>query len=115
MEYQELASDRAGEPSEMIRQRIVPARAIQVERFRGERFFTNARMDMRHVRKHCMLDGDGQMLVRQAMESLGLSARAYGKILKLARTIADLEGIASIRVQHVSEAVNCRSLERALE
>jgi len=115
VEFQELASDRAGEPSEKIRQRIIPARAIQVERFRGERFFTNARMDMRHVRKHCMLDGDGQMLVRQAMESLGLSARAYGKILKVSRTIADLEGCENIQSQHVSEAVNYRTLERTLE
>ena len=58
---------------------------------------------------------DGQMLVRQAMESLGLSARAYGKILKVSRTIADLEGCENIQSQHVSEAVNYRTLERTLE
>ena len=108
--YRKLAADRAGEPSERIRERVQRASARQ-----RERFFSNARMDVRHVRKYCRLDGDGQMLLRQAMDSLGLSARAYNKILKIARTIADLEGKDDIRAYHVSEAINYRSLDRALE
>ena len=115
VQYQEMASERAGEPSSAIRQRVQQARARQSERFAGEGFFTNARMDTRHVRRHCRLDGDGQLLVRQAMESLGLSARAYNKILKTARTIADLEGADRIQSHHLSEAINYRTLDRALE
>ena len=72
-------------------------------------------MDVRHVRKHCRLDGDGQMLLRQAIDALGLSARAYDKILKIARTIADIEGADDIQPHHVSEAINYRTLDRALE
>ena len=113
--YRKLAADRAGEPSERIRERVQRASARQRERFKGEGFFSNARMDVRHVRKYCRLDGDGQMLLRQAMDSLGLSARVYNKILKIARTIADLEGKDDIRAYHVSEAINYRSLDRALE
>jgi len=115
VEYRDLAGDRSGEASLAIRARVERARHIQYERFQGEGFFTNARMQIRHIRKYCTLDGDGQMLLRQAMDALGLSARAYGKILKVARTIADLEGCQQIRPHHVSEAINYRTLDRALE
>jgi magnesium chelatase family protein len=115
VEYRELAADRSGEPSERIRERIERASERQHARFRDDVIFTNARMDVRHVRKHCRPDGDGQMLLRQAMDSIGLSARAYNKILKIARTIADLEGKDDIKAHHVSEAINYRSLDRALE
>jgi len=114
VQYQEMASERPGEPSSAIRERVQQARARQSERFAGEGFFTNARMDTRHVRRHCRLDDDGQLLVRQAMESLGLSARAYNKILKTARTIADLEGADRIQSHHLSEAINYRTLDRTL-
>ncbi|MBS3764626.1 MAG: hypothetical protein KGZ25_15110, partial [Planctomycetes bacterium] len=69
----------------------------------------------RHMKKYCKVGGDAQALLRQAMMSLGLSARAYGKILKVARTIADLGGQEDIQAHHVSEAVNYRALDRSLE
>ena len=115
VDYRELASDRSGEASLSIRARVERARRRQQARFSGERFFANARMDVTHVRRLCRLDGDGQMLLRQAIDSLGLSARAYNKILKVARTIADLDGAADIGPQHVSEAINYRCLDRVLE
>jgi len=115
VDYRDLVSDLPGEPSASIRQRVEAARRTQHERFAGQGFFTNSRMQMTHIRKYCRLDGDGQLLVRQAMQSLGLSARAYNKILKVARTIADLEGCEQIQAPHVSEAINYRTLDRALE
>jgi magnesium chelatase family protein len=115
VEYRELSGERSGEPSAAIRERVLRARERQLERFKGEKFFYNARMQMPHIRRHCKLDGDGQALLKQAMESLGLSARAYTKILKVARTIADLEGAASIQPHHITEAINYRTLDRALE
>ncbi len=115
VEYQALASGRYGEPSQVIRQRVEVARERQLDRFQGERFFANSRMEIRYVRKHCALDGDGQMLLRQAMDSLGLSARAYNKILKVARTIADLDNCDHVKPHHLSEAINYRSLDIALE
>ena len=115
VEYRDLAGERSGEPSTAIRARVEKARRRQYERFQADGFFTNARMQVRHMRKYCALNGDGQMLLRQAMDALGLSARAYGKILKVARTIADLEGCEQILAHHVSEAINYRTLDRALE
>jgi len=115
VEYHDLAGERSGEPSTTIRARVEKARRRQYERFQADGFFTNARMQVRHMRKYCALNGDGQMLLRQAMDALGLSARAYGKILKVARTIADLEGCEQILAHHVSEAINYRTLDRALE
>ena len=85
------------------------------DRFAGEKFFCNARMQMPHIRRHCRVDADGQALLKQAMESLGLSARAYTKILKVGRTIADLEGAASIQPHHITEAIDYRTRDRALE
>jgi magnesium chelatase family protein len=72
-------------------------------------------MGARHVRRYCALEQDGKNLMRQAMDALGLSARAYDKILKVARTIADLENKDSIKAHHISEAINYRSLDRDLE
>jgi len=112
--YRELAAERSGEPSAKLRAAVVPARQKQMERFAREKFFTNARMGTRDVRTYCQLDQDGQMLLQQAVDSLGLSARAYNKILKIARTIADLESCDEIRIHHLSEAINYRSLDRAL-
>ena len=115
MEYRELAGERSGEPSASIRQRVQSACTAQQQRFRDEPFFSNARMSIRHVRRHCALDREGEALLRQAMEGLGLSARAYTKILKVARTIADLEGADAVRPHHLTETVNCRTLDRVLE
>ena len=116
VEFEDLRSgQRSGETSETVREHVVRARDLQRERFAGEGFFTNSRMDVRHMEQHCRLDGAGEALLRQAMDSLALSARAYGKILKVARTLADLEGLDSIQPQHISEAVAYRSMDRALE
>jgi magnesium chelatase family protein len=115
VEYQELTSNRSGERSEEIRKRVERARERQKKRFDGTPLFTNARMGARHVRRYCVLEQDGKNLMRQAMDALGLSARAYDKILKVARTIADLENKDSIKAHHISEAINYRSLDRDLE
>ncbi|NLW50190.1 MAG: YifB family Mg chelatase-like AAA ATPase [Candidatus Brocadiaceae bacterium] len=115
LEYRELAAARPGEPSAAVRARVVAARRIQIERFAGDGVYANAQMPRRQVRAHCALDDDGRLLLRQAMETLGLSARAYDKILKVARTIADLEASDRILPQHVSEAINYRTLDRRLE
>jgi len=115
VKYRELASDRSGEPSEAIRARVTAARRKQAQRFAGENFFTNARMQNRHIRSHCQMEQDGHVLLRQAVDALGLSARAYSKILKIARTIADLDNADGIRAEHVSEAIQYRSLDRVLE
>jgi magnesium chelatase family protein len=112
VEYRELSSDRSGERSQSIRQRVEKARQQQVQRFEDAPFFTNSRMEMRHVRQHCEVDPDAEALLKQAMESLGLSARAYTKIQKVSRTIADLGGSERILPQHVSEAINYRTLDR---
>jgi len=114
VEYRELAGGRSGETSSTIRPRVEAARGRQLARFAGENLFANARMTSRHVRQHCRLGGDAQALLKQAMDSLGLSARAYTKILKVARTIADLEGRDDIQIHHLSEAISYRTLDRAL-
>ena len=112
--YRDLSGVRVGESSEALRETVVRARHRQMERFAGEKFFANARMATRHVRRFCSIDQDCHTLLRQAVDALGLSARAYSKILKIARTIADLEDCADIRIHHLSEAINYRSLDRDL-
>ena len=115
VEYREMTSSRPAEPSEAIRARVEQARLRQLARFEGQSTYTNARMSTRQVREHCQVDSDGQVLLRQAMDVLGFSARAYTKILKVARTIADLEAADAIATHHVSEAINYRALDRRLE
>lgn len=113
--YRDLAGDRTETPSEVVRERVIRARQLQLQRFSSKGYFSNARMETRHVRTYCKLDQDCQTLLRQAMDALGLSARAYTKILKVARTIADLDESDRILTHHLSEAVNFRSLDRQLE
>jgi magnesium chelatase family protein len=88
------------------------ARNIQLQRFRGTKVHCNAQMTSRHIRKYCDLDSAGHRLLEIVTEKLGLSARAYTRILKVARTIADLEGSDSIREQHLAEAIQYRSMDR---
>ncbi len=109
-----LQSRRPGEPSARIRARVVAARERQLARF-GERpgIFANAHMGPREVRRFCRVDEAGEALLRAAIARLGLSARAYHRVLKLARTIADLEGVDAIAAAHVAEAVQYRSLDRS--
>ncbi len=100
------------EPSHGIRERVIRAREAQQRRFTGEKIFSNAAMTPRMIRKHCRIDPQSEQLLESAMTRLGLSARAYDRILKVSRTIADLSGSTEIKSAHVSEAVGYRSLDR---
>jgi magnesium chelatase family protein len=112
--FKELSDSGApeGETSVVVRERVVAARARQLERFRGDHVFSNAQMTPRLIRCHCRLNAEGEQLLEQAMTRQGLSARAYDRILKVSRTIADLDASDEIRPQHIAEAVGYRSLDR---
>ncbi len=110
--YKELSADLSGEKSEVIRKRVVKAREIQTERFKDDKIYCNSQMKARHIRKNCQLGDDAQAIIEKALHALGLSARAYTRILKLARTIADLEASEIILSHHISEAVQYRTMDR---
>jgi len=110
--YQDLLQDVQAEPSAEIRRRVSRARDLQSQRFARSRIFCNAQMGSRHIRTHCRIDDACRRLLEAAIDKLGLSARAFNRVLKIARTIADLEGAADIGVAHVSEAIQYRSLDR---
>lgn len=110
--YNELKDEAISENSESIRERVISAREIQLKRFKGEGIYFNAHMKAKHLKKFCKLSEDCHRLLQTAMEKLGLSARAYSKIIKVARTIADLEGSEDIKSYHIAEAIQYRSLER---
>ncbi len=123
--YDDLANKDSGEPSAQIGQRVDDARQRQLNRFANADVpfqgtspsdaappFCNAHMSSRHIRRHCPLDASGQALLAKAMDRLGLSARAYDRILKVARTIADLASCEQIQSQHLAEAIQYRSLDR---
>ncbi|HUJ16676.1 MAG TPA: YifB family Mg chelatase-like AAA ATPase [Nitrospirota bacterium] len=112
IKFGEIASDAPAEPSLSIRERVTRARSIQQERFGNDGIYANAHMKPRHIRRYCRIDEQCQSLMEKAMNRLGLSARAYNRVLKVARTIADLEGSESIASHHVSEAIQYRSLDR---
>ena len=109
----EIASLESGESSASIRERVEAARTIQRERFRRSSIQCNAEMTSRHLRRHCDLDPPSRHLLNQAIERLGLSARAHDRILKVSRTIADLAGSEKIDSSHVAEAVQYRALDRS--
>ena len=109
----EIASLDSGESSASIRERVEAARMVQRERFRKSSIQCNSEMTARHMRRHCELDSSSRSLLIRAIERLGLSARAYDRILKVARTIADLAGMEKIESGHVAEAVQYRALDRA--
>jgi magnesium chelatase family protein len=100
------------ETSETIRTRVIKAREIQLKRLAGENVFSNSAMSSSQIRKFCALDADSENLLEKAMLKQGLSARAHDRILKVSRTIADLSGSENIQPQHISEAINYRSLDR---
>ena len=113
--FKELSGKPTGEHSEIIRRRVNSARQIQLERFRDEKaMFCNAHMESKEIRKYCQIDSASQDLLKVAITKLGLSARAYDRILKVSRTIADLEASPEILPQHISEAIQYRSLDRNL-
>ncbi len=106
--YEKLSSDRLGEPSAAIRERVIAARQRQSERFRGTRLLSNADMGAAEIREYCTLDGAGQSLMKAAVRQLNLSARAYHRVLRMARTIADLTGVEQIAPAHLAEAIQYR-------
>jgi magnesium chelatase family protein len=110
--YKDLANQHDAEPSASIRERVNRSRAVQSERFKRTKIYCNAQMSNRQIKKYCPIDGGSHSLLEMAIDKLGLSARAFNRILKIARTIADLEQAADISVQHVSEAIQYRSLDR---
>jgi magnesium chelatase family protein len=116
LKYDELVNRSPGEPSSAIRERVNRARSTQIERFkslkRRRRIFANAHMESRDIRRFCEVSPECDRLLRNAIEAFGYSARAYDRILKVARTIADLAAIEAIEPQHVSEAIQYRSLDR---
>ncbi len=112
--YQELAARQDGTSSAHMREQVLRARAVQARRFGGDGQRLNSRMNSRQLRRYCILDAEGQRLLQSAMEELGLSARAHDRILRVARTIADLDGSETIRPGHLTEAIGYRSLDRKL-
>ncbi len=111
--FERLSEARKGEESSVIRKRVIAARALQTSRYKQEQgIHYNAQMNTRQIRKYCQLDVDSQQLLKNAMERLSLSARAYDRILKVSRTIADLDQSASINGKHIAEAIQYRSLDR---
>ena len=112
VKFKELTSDIPAESSSNIRERVVSARRVQLERFHGENIFCNAQMAPRLIRKYCTVDSASKALLANAITRLGLSARAYDRILKVSRTLADLEGMDTIEPNHVSEAIQYRTLDR---
>jgi len=109
VEYDKLANHQRGEPSDTIRQRVQFAREVQTERFREVELVTNADMGAKEVARYCALNSESESLMRSAMQQMQLSARAYHRVLKLSRTIADLEGIQDIQTNHLAEALQYRA------
>ena len=114
VQYRDIAGNQTGEPSADIRARVQTARKVQQTRFGKSKASCNARMGTRQLKTHCALDEPGQEMLKMAMTELNFSARAYDRILKVARTIADLDAAESIQSNHISEAIQYRTLDRNL-
>jgi magnesium chelatase family protein len=112
--YKDLSGEGDGACSEEILERVVRARNIQEKRYKRSRIHTNAGMTTRQIRKYCTVDADSSALLEKAMDKFGLSARAHARILKISRTIADLEGSPEIKTAHVAEAIQYRTLDRKM-
>ena len=110
--YKELSNEYSGEKSDAIRKRVIEAREIQLSRFKEDKIYANGQMKTRHIKKYCKLSEDAHSLLDTAMQRLGLSARAYSRILKVSRTIADLDNSENIKGHHIAEAIQYRTLDR---
>ncbi len=112
LKYDELSGNRKGDSSEVIRKHVNKTRKIQEKRYKNDDILFNAHLESRDLEKYCVLNKEGEELLKMAILELGISARAYDKILKVARTIADLEEKETIEASHISEAISYRSLDR---
>ena len=113
VKYKELRAPSSSEDSATVRARVIAAGVRQLERFKGEKkTYCNAQMAPKMIRKHCAITPEGEKLLENAVTKLGLSARAHDRILKVSRTIADLDGAANIEAKHLSEAIQYRTLDR---
>ena len=112
VEYDELTKKAEGETSAEIRKRVEMARAIQLERYKGTGIYCNARLTTALIQKYCVLTPAADKVLKSAFETMGMSARSYDRILKIARTIADLGGAEMIDVEHIAQAIRFRSLDR---
>jgi magnesium chelatase family protein len=113
VKYKELRGNGDVESSACVRSRVLRAREIQCVRYRGEKkLYANSQMPPRLIRQHCAISAEGEKLLESAIQRLGLSARAHDRILKVSRTIADLEGAESLLPKHLSEAIQYRTLDR---
>jgi magnesium chelatase family protein len=111
--FSELSAQQNGETSAVIRERVIKAREIQAERYKEQTgIYANAQMSSKILREICVINSVGENLLKKAMERLNLSARAYDRILKVSRTIADLAGSDDIKPEHLAEAIHYRSLDR---
>ena len=112
--YKELSDDRAGTTSEIMRESVVQAREIQTRRFANSRTRYNGQMTSRQIRQFCKLSDECQELLRNSVNEMGLSARAHDKVLRVSRTIADLDKSEDIQASHLNEAINYRMLDRQM-
>lgn len=113
VKYKELRGNEEIEPSFVIRERVLNARHIQMERYRGEKkVYANSQMPPKLIRKFCAISSEGEKLLETAIQRLGLSARAHDRILKVSRTIADIDASPGIEPKHLSEAIQYRTLDR---
>lgn len=115
VEFENLSDKRKAEPSSAIKERVEKARRLQIERFKGTDIKCNAKMDAASTRKFCKMSDNALMILKASFERLSLSARAYDKILRIARTIADLDNEEIIEVKHITEAIQYRSFDRQFE
>ena len=114
LKYEHLTDKRRGEASEEIRKRVDAAKVVQKDRYKADNVLFNAHLESKELEKYCVLDKEAEELLKLAILELGISARAYDKILKVSKTISDLEGKDIIEAYHISEAISYRSLDRNL-
>jgi magnesium chelatase family protein len=112
VKFRDIISRQEAESSDRIRERVIGARERQLKRFQGRKVYANAQMRTREVKKFCFVCADSQKLLETAVTKLGFSARAYDRVLKVARTIADLAGEENILPAHVAEAIQYRMMDR---
>ena len=112
VEFADLTSKTNEESSEDIKKRVDAARKIQTERFKGTKIHTNSKMNSKMINEHCKLDNESELLMKMAFEKFHISARGYTRILKVARTIADLDGSQNITSKHITEALAYRTIDK---